>query len=76
MSDAELPESVRDDGEECFLSRKQLCAMVGLSYPSIWELIRRGAFPPARRISRARVAWLRSEIIAWMKSRPVQSYKP
>jgi predicted DNA-binding transcriptional regulator AlpA len=65
-----------DDDYECFLSRRQICTITGLSYPIVWDLIRRGAFPPARKISRARVAWLRSEISEWMRSRPVQNYKP
>ena len=76
-ADGSAPPSTDDnDLDEAFLSRKQVCAIVGLSYVSVWELIRRRAFPPARKISRNRVAWLRSEIIAWMRSRPIQTYKP
>jgi predicted DNA-binding transcriptional regulator AlpA len=67
-----------DDDDERFLSRKQICALTGLCYPTVWDLMRREdcAFPPARRISKTRVGWLRSEVLAWMRSRPVQNYKP
>jgi predicted DNA-binding transcriptional regulator AlpA len=65
-----------DDDTERFLCRDEVCELAGLSYVTIWDLIRRGAFPPARRISRNRVAWLQSEVIAWMRSRPVQTLKP
>jgi prophage regulatory protein len=64
------------DDNERLLSRAQVCALVGLSYGTVWDLIRRGAFPPARRISRNRVAWLQSEILEWARTRPVQTYKP
>jgi predicted DNA-binding transcriptional regulator AlpA len=66
-----------NDGEaDCFWPRRQLCEIVGLSYPCIWQLIRERDFPPARRISKNRVGWLKSEVIQWMRSRPAQSYKP
>lgn len=65
-----------DNDTERFLSREEVCALVCLSYPTVWELIRRKAFPPARKLSRNRVAWLKSEIVGWMRSRPVQTLKP
>ena len=70
------PSPTDTDPDEAFLSRGRVCELVGLSYPTIWELIRRRAFPPARKISRNRVAWLKSEITAWMRSRPCQTVKP
>jgi predicted DNA-binding transcriptional regulator AlpA len=73
MSDTE---SARDNGDECFLSRKQICVITGLSYPTLWAMICCREFPPARRISRNRVAWLKSEIVGWMRACPIQNYKP
>jgi predicted DNA-binding transcriptional regulator AlpA len=67
--------SVRD-ADECLLSRVQVCALTSLSYPILWELMRAGEFPAARRISPYRVGWLKSEIIGWMRALPVQVYKP
>jgi predicted DNA-binding transcriptional regulator AlpA len=35
------------------------------------DLMRRGLFPQARQLSANRVAWLKSEILAYVASRPV-----
>jgi predicted DNA-binding transcriptional regulator AlpA len=65
-----------DDDNECFLTRKQVVKITGLCYPSIWQLMRTGDFPAARIISKNRVGWLKSSIVAWLRSRPLQVYKP
>jgi len=72
---APTPIDTDDDERECFLSREQICAIVGLSYPTIWMSMRAGEFPRSYKISKTRVGWLRSEIVAWMHSRPLQTYK-
>jgi predicted DNA-binding transcriptional regulator AlpA len=73
MSDTK---SSRDNGDECFLSRKQICAITGLSYVTLWQKMRAGQFPAARKLSANRNLWLRSEVLSWMRDRPPQSYKP
>jgi hypothetical protein len=35
------------------------------------QLVARGEFPPKRRISANRVGWLKSDIEAWRRARPV-----
>ena len=58
--------------------RPELKDKVGLSYPTIWKLMRRGEFPRSRRLGEgkfARVAWLESEIEEWIQSRPRQVLK-
>ena len=67
--------NITDDDDEAFLPRKQVCALTNLCYPTLWQMICDHEFPPARRISRNRVGWLKSEVLAWMRSRPVQTYK-
>ena len=42
-----------------FLSRKQLCEKLSLTFPFVWRLIRRGEFPEGRSIGRKPV-WLGS----------------
>jgi predicted DNA-binding transcriptional regulator AlpA len=42
----------------------------GLSRASIYRYIARGLFPDRRSIGPGRVAWLASEVSAWMESRP------
>jgi predicted DNA-binding transcriptional regulator AlpA len=61
---------------ERLLTKKEVVRLVGLSPVTIWELARRGGFPPARKISRGRIAWLQTEILHWMRSCPPQTYKP
>jgi predicted DNA-binding transcriptional regulator AlpA len=65
-----------DDDCERFLSRKEVCEIVGLSYPTWWGMMCAGTAPRARKISANRVGWLRSEILEWMRSRPLQFYRP
>ena len=56
---------------ERFVFKPELLERVGLSYPSIWALMRAGKFPRSRVIAGGtRVAWLASEIDAWIASRP------
>jgi predicted DNA-binding transcriptional regulator AlpA len=66
-----------DDDAERFLSRKQVCEITGLSYSTIWQMMRNnGQFPRAHIISKGgRVGWLKSTVVSWMRSRPFQTYK-
>jgi predicted DNA-binding transcriptional regulator AlpA len=41
-----------------------------LSRTTVWTLRRAGKFPQPVQISNTRVAWRRSEILAWMAARP------
>src|SRR5215471_1475476 len=45
-------------------------AKTGLSRASIYRYIVRGLFPDRRRIGPGRVAWLASEVSAWIETRP------
>lgn len=54
-----------------FLRRDQVVERTGLSYMTIWRLIKAGEFPPGRQASKKAVAWVSSEITDWIKSRPV-----
>lgn len=44
--------------------------MTGVSDPTWWRLENAGLAPMRRQISPGRVAWLESEILEWMRSRP------
>ena len=46
-------------------------ARTSLSRGALYEAIKRGDFPRPRRISTQRVAWLDTEVEAWIKARPV-----
>ncbi|HEY2229167.1 MAG TPA: hypothetical protein VGI22_15820 [Xanthobacteraceae bacterium] len=45
-----------DDYGDCFLPRHQICSLTRLSYPTVWQQICDGDFPPARRISKTALA--------------------
>ena len=53
------------------LRQAEVMRMTGLSRTGIWELERRGEFPRRRRVGARNVAWLESELLEWMRSRPV-----
>lgn len=54
-----------------FLSKATVEEMTGLSSVTRWRLEKCGEFPGRRQISPNRVAYLESEILEWMESRPV-----
>lgn len=49
---------------------KTVVERTGLSRATVYRYVSRGILPPRRRVGPGRVAWLASEIIAWMESRP------
>ena len=53
-----------------FLSKAVVDEMTDLSNVTRWRMEKRGDFPKRRQISPNRVAYLESEVTAWMKSRP------
>lgn len=52
-----------------FLRFPAIRACTGLSRSTIWRLERRGDFPRHRRISRNAVAWVKGEVLAWMRAK-------
>ncbi len=52
-----------------FLREAEVAHITGLSRTTRWRLERRGEFPRRRSISCNAVAWLASEIRAWMTER-------
>jgi len=51
-------------------------AYVGLSESGLQALVRGGSIPKPRQLSERRVAWLVSELDAWLESRPVSEILP
>jgi predicted DNA-binding transcriptional regulator AlpA len=51
-------------------SFKTVIAKTGLSRSSIYGYVARGIFPRQRRLGPRRVAWLASDVRAWIDSRP------
>jgi predicted DNA-binding transcriptional regulator AlpA len=57
------------------LSRKEVCEMTGISYPTIWQHMRRGTFPQSRAVG-GRSFWLSDEVAAWIEALPNRQLKP
>ncbi len=55
--------------DDRFLREAEVARITGLSRTTRWRMERRGEFPRRRSISRNAVAWLASEIRAWMVER-------
>ena len=52
------------------LTIREVVRRVGLSRSTLYELVRRGAFPAPLELAPNRVGWLHEEIDAWLASRP------
>jgi len=54
------------------LTRAQLLKIIPVTYPVIWDWIRKGEFPRAIKIGKHKVAWRRDEVIRWLEGRERQ----
>jgi predicted DNA-binding transcriptional regulator AlpA len=57
------------------LTRQEVVALAGVTYPTIWLWMREGRFPRSRAVG-GKSMWLASEIDAWVAALPVRSLKP
>jgi len=60
-----------DEVETRLIRMPELMHMTGLGRTSIWRKEKAGAFPRRRRLGPNSVAWLLSEVQAWLRSREV-----
>ncbi|ANR78548.1 MULTISPECIES: helix-turn-helix transcriptional regulator [Enterobacteriaceae] len=60
---------VSDAVQERFLRLPEVMHLCGLSRSTIYDLISRNAFPQQVSLGGKNVAWLHSEITAWMTAR-------
>jgi predicted DNA-binding transcriptional regulator AlpA len=56
------------------LSKTEVIEFTGKSFPTLWQWMRDGKFPAARRIG-SRAMWLSDEIDAWLNAQPIVEYK-
>jgi prophage regulatory protein len=52
------------------IRRKELCRITGLSMTTLWRQEREGYFPARIRLTNHSVGWRRSEVEAWLATRP------
>jgi prophage regulatory protein len=56
------------------ISREEVVARVGLTYPTIWKWMRAGKFPRSRQ-NGGRSSWVESEVDLYIVTRPVKPLK-
>jgi prophage regulatory protein len=59
-----------DPPDELLWNIKTVVLKTGLSRPSIYRYMKRGQFPPRRRVGPNRVAWVPAEVLAWIDGCP------
>jgi len=57
------------------ISKTEVLARVGVSFPTLWLWMREGRFPLSRDLGGSS-AWIESEVTDWIESLPVREYKP
>jgi prophage regulatory protein len=68
-----LVEQARPPPTVRVLTQAELCAKLGVSYPSIWRWMQTQGFPRPVELSpgmKGRVGWIEHEVDAWIYSRP------
>lgn len=50
------------------MKRKDVVALTGLCYTTIYNLEKQAKFPARRQLSPGRVAWVRSEVTSWLQN--------
>ena len=63
------PPTMVPEGPDRLLSVKAVMERTSLSRSSLWRLERAGSFPARRQKIGRRVAWLESDVRAWMRTR-------
>jgi predicted DNA-binding transcriptional regulator AlpA len=56
------------------LCKAEVVEKVGLSFPTLWSMMRKNRFPAARDLG-GRPAWIASEIDSWITALPLREYK-
>ena len=56
------------------LSRHEIVALSGFTYPWLWQMMRRGLFPRGRIVG-GKTMWLSTEVDAWLAGLPVRQLK-
>ena len=56
------------------LSRHEIVALSGFTYPWLWQMMRRGLFPRGRIVG-GKTMWLSTEVEAWLAELPIRPLK-
>jgi len=61
------------------INKRKLLQTIPLSYPAIWNRMRRGEFPMSVKLDddgRSRTFWYLDEVVEWINNRPRSKLKP
>ena len=61
-------------GVSRLFGKHEVCAVVGVTFPTIWTWMRAGAFPRSRVVG-GKSMWRSDEIEAWLANLPVRKLK-
>ena len=56
------------------LSKRDVLAIVGVSYPTLWSMMRANTFPRSRKVG-GQSKWVSSEVAAWLAALPKSRLK-
>jgi prophage regulatory protein len=71
----ETPLVTAEDGPPRLVSRAEVCALVGVSYPTLWQMMREGRFPRSRVVG-GKSMWISTELTAWLAGLEVRPLEP
>ena len=60
--------------QEKLIYRSEILEIAGVSYPTLWEWMRKGKFPRSIEVGGG-VAWRQSEIVEWLANLPTRRLK-
>jgi prophage regulatory protein len=70
MVNTEMYRASDVDSDEAFWNLRTVIARTGLSRSTLYAYMARDLFPKQRHLGPRRVAWLASEVLAWIATRP------
>ena len=56
------------------MAKSEVLSIVGCTYTTLWQMMRRGAFPRSRIVG-GKSMWLSTEVEAWLAALPVRKLK-
>jgi prophage regulatory protein len=71
MNAKSKPKSTATRPDRLLWTMPEVAEATGLCRAKLYQLVRDGAFPMPRRISKGRIAWLPREIEAWAEATPI-----
>jgi prophage regulatory protein len=73
-SDKRISGAAEDNEPLRFLLKKEVLAIVRVSWPTLWKWIREGKFPSPVCVGEKSV-WFAQDVFQWMRTRPTRLYK-